>query len=172
MDKRELFKIVMKHERFVPQYISEKIIEDYITALLSDRKHYPKIPESFWFELTVRDTFWGNPLISEGRKIASPHSKNIPSSRCKLEFEIMKVTAGVLYMSGITIADGNQKIKVTISGIANTYYLEIEVVKLKRLLQRYTVDTISRPYADGEKILAVMIVDKQILMDNCTSIQK
>ena len=162
----------MKHERFVPQYISDKIIEDYITALLSDRKHYPKIPESFWSELTVRDTFWENPLISEGRKIASPHPKNIPSSHCRLEFEIMKLTAGKLDPSGITIADGIQKIKVTISGVANTYCVEIEAVKLRRLLQRYTVDTISRPYADGEKILAVMIVDKQILMDNCTSIQK
>lgn len=167
-----LFKIVMKHERYVPQYISDKIIEDYITTLLSDRKYYPKQPESYKYELTVKDSFWENPFIHEVKKIPHAYSKNIPAQHCVLKYEIMKVTAGKLEVSGITTADCNQKIKVTIPAAPDSYYVEIEAEKLRRLLQKYIVDTIIKPYAGEIKIVAVMVVDKQILMDNCISLRK
>ena len=162
----------MKHERYVPQYISDRIIEDYITLLLSDRKHYPKQPESFKYELSVRDSFWDNPFIYEGRKISSLQPRTIPASHCKLKFEIMKVTAGKLHVSGIITTDCNQKIKVTIAGITDTYYIEIEAEKLRRLLQEYIVDTITRPCAGGLKIYAVMVMDRQVLLNSCVTLRE
>ena len=160
----ELFKIVMKHERYVPQYISDKIIDDYITLLLSDRKYYTKQPESYKYELSVKDTYFESRLRHGIKKI--------PASHCKLEFEIMKETDGKLEASGILITEENRKIKVTIAGLADTYYVEIEARKLRQLLIEFLVDTITKPYACGVKIFAVMVIDRQVLLDNCITLQK
>jgi len=162
----------MKHERYVPQYISDKIIDDYITLLLSDRKYYTKQPESYKYELSVKDTYFESRLTHGIKKMPPAYSEAIPASHCKLEFEIMKETDGKLEASGILITEENRKIKVTIAGLADTYYVEIEARKLRQLLIEFLVDTITKPYACGVKIFAVMVLDRQVLLDNCITLQK
>ncbi len=161
----------MKHERYVPQYISDQIIDELIKKLLSDRKYYPKMPESFKYELTVRDNFYESRFKHGIKKTPLSYSKTIPSSHCMLEFEIMKETNGKLEPSGILMTEENQKIKVTISGVADRYYLEIGAERLRQLLTASLVDTITKPCAEGVKIYAVIVIEIQTLVDNCVTLR-
>lgn len=144
-------------DEYTPGWLSDKIIDDYIRTLLTDTEDYYQPLPGDKFKLSVDEI-----------KRAKHGVKDLDSCRSLIECEIFREINGQLDPSGV-FTTGQKYIQVKMLGLPGKYYIDIK--KLKRLLSECVVNTRNRPCRGGILVMAVMRIDRQRLIDNCTVVK-
>ena len=148
-------------DKQTPQYIKDRIIDDDITELLSDREYFAKPMPGDKYNLSVHEAKFVDGIKKSPS--ASKELKKAYKDKFISESETLTKRDGNLSLLG-TYFDHSKYILITIPGIVGQYVLAIS--DLKSLLKEGAFGIAFKMSGD-ETAFIIETIDKRVLMNHC-----
>lgn len=162
------------NENYLPQYDKDKIIQDEINNLLDKMSEFePEMKrfDPYSLDSTVRPSFLeGRTKFINGIKKLPPASiplKSASKGKFISEIEIMRTVNNELQLG--SLFGEKQYIQIDIPNTTAKYF--IRTVAIKKLLGRALRESYFIPYEKGKIFMAIIVLDRQFLIDNCVKLK-
>ena len=144
----------IKDDSYTPQYIKDRIIDDFITELLRDREYLPKPMPGDKYNLTNKNRYFEH-RFKHGVKELESASVSM--------FEANTMKDGRINIIGSFLI-GRNFIKVNLAGLKGDYYLHVG--ELIRFFRQRAEGMMFRLSAN-EVGFVILNIDRRFLLKNC-----
>ncbi len=151
-------------KKYTPQHVSDRIMQDYIEALLRRDEEFKKEHKKFSpYDLEGEKSLNLEAGFKHGVKSAPPATKKLkPAAKSMFEFEIMRYVNDKFEVPQVI---GSTYVKIIIPGLTGDYYIRTSL--LRNHMKTFRYETIFRPCQGGERFVAIVNIDPKLLAENC-----